>query len=308
MIVLVRMAVMLTWLVIASPSASLADYVEQRVAFSITFAGVHTNLAVMSATVMPGETLHIETSGSMTASSGDAQTSATGWDWRAPSEPGHTELKFEQDGEFIVLNVFVLTPFDNGRQESLNGFRIGSYVAELHRGLEAYAAPRGFIEVTSDNHNIHVSPHFTLGQFLCKQQPGFEPAYLLLRPKLLLNLELLLQAVNDAGFDNDSLHIMSGYRTPWYNRSIGNRTSVSRHLYGDSADIFIDADSSGWMDDLTGDGKVTRTDAEWLADVVSKLDGADIDEWTTGGLSIYGPTSSRGPFIHMDTRGYKARW
>ena len=47
---------------------------------------------------------------------------------------------------------------------------------------------------------------------------------------------------------------MSGYRTPFYNRSIGNQTRFSRHVYGDAADIYADDDGDGKMDDLDGDG------------------------------------------------------
>ena len=27
-----------------------------------------------------------------------------------------------------------------------------------------------------------------------------------------------------------------------------------------------------------------------------------------GGLGVYGPASHRGPFVHIDLRGYRARW
>ena len=50
------------------------------------------------------------------------------------------------------------------------------------------------------------------------------------------------------------VNVMSAFRTARTYRSIGNRTIYRRHLYGDAADIFVDADGDGPMDDLNGDG------------------------------------------------------
>jgi uncharacterized protein YcbK (DUF882 family) len=131
---------------------------------------------------------------------------------------------------------------------------------------------------------------------------------LLLREELLLKLEALLQAVNKRGVAVNTLHVMSGFRTPHYNRAIGNQTDYSRHLYGGAADVFVDADGDGTMDDVTGDGTTTRADARWLANLVESLqDGADMPP-VIGGLGVYGPAPHRGPFVHVDARGYRARW
>ena len=55
------------------------------------------------------------------------------------------------------------------RGEYLNGYRIGSYPAQALRGLAIYRPPVGFVEVTRENENTFVSPHFQLKQFLCKR-------------------------------------------------------------------------------------------------------------------------------------------
>ena len=52
-------------------------------------------------------------------------------------------------------------------------------------------------------------------------------------------MELILQRLNAKGYRCDSFHVMSGYRTPYYNKAIGN-VKYSRHIYGGAADIFID--------------------------------------------------------------------
>jgi hypothetical protein len=101
--------------------------------------------------------------------------------------------------------------------------------------------------------DVLVSPHFVLGDFLCKQ-PG-EPRYVALSVPLLGKLEAIAEALESRGVAPGSLRVMSGYRTPAYNAAIGNKTVYSRHLWGDAADIYVDADGDGGMDDLNGDGR-----------------------------------------------------
>ena len=174
-------------------------------------------------------------------------------------------------------------------------------------GNPKYDEPAGFVRVTPETQDVKVSPHFTLGQFLAKQASGW-PKYLLLEPALLLKLERVLWAVNEAGVPARSLTVMSGFRTPAYNAAIGNTTVYSRHLYGDAADVFVDEDGDGVMDDLTGDGQVTEADAEWLAGVVEGLADRPWFRPLVGGLGVYGPAPHRGPFVHVDTRGEPVRW
>ena len=200
----------------------------------------------------------------------------------------------------------MLVPFDHG-QQALNGYRIGRYEPVPLRGDPAYRRPAGFVEVTPETRDVPVAPHFTLGQFLCKQESDY-PKYLLVRERLLLKLEMILAAVNDLGIEAQTLHVMSAFRTPHYNKAIGNTTTYSRHLYGGAADIFVDTDDDGVMDDLDGDGAITKADAQVMAQIV---EGETDEVWYQpfiGGLGIYAPAPHRGPFIHVDVRGQRARW
>jgi hypothetical protein len=207
----------------------------------------------------------------------------------------------------MLLNAFVMVPATAVSDGVLNGYRIGEYPAKPLRGQSAYLPPRGFVEVTPENLDTPVSPHFTLGQFLCKQESDF-PKYLVLAEKLLLKLEIVLETVNEAGHRADTLHVMSGYRTPHYNEAIGN-VKFSRHLWGDAADIFLDASPrDGMMDDLDGDGTTAFSDASVLYRLVDELYGRKGFGAYFGGLGQYRATSSHGPFVHVDTRGYRARW
>jgi uncharacterized protein YcbK (DUF882 family) len=152
-----------------------------------------------------------------------------------------------------------------------------------------------------------VAPHFTLGQFVSQQTRGF-PSYLVLRERLLLKLEMLLEEVRSAGLPVSTFRILSGYRTPFYNRSIGNETRYSRHVYGDAADIYVDEDRDGKMDDLDGDGLVTLDDARTLASVLESLSQRSWYQPFEGGLGLYKANAAHGPFVHVDVRGHPARW
>jgi hypothetical protein len=233
--------------------------------------------------------------------------SGSAWRFTAPAQPGlyPVTITAPSTADSVRIQVFVLRTWDHeGRR--LNGYHIGYYEMNPRRGLEVYEPPDGFIKVTAENKNAPLSPNFRLEQFLCKQTDE-TPQYALVRTRLLQQLERILAAVNARGHPVPTLHVMSGYRTPQYNRAIGNTTEYSRHLYGDAADLFVDADDNRWMDDLNGDGRATKTDAQVLARIVRSV-GTPGDDRFNGGLSVYGPTNQHGPFVHIDLRGHRVRW
>lgn len=230
---------------------------------------------------------------------------ATVWQGLAPDAPGVYPVVVADaaSGESLTLNVIVMVPVSTVAAGRIEAYRIGAYPAPL-RDLPAYVAPRGFVRVTPDLRAVALSPHFTLGQFLAKQTSGF-PKFVVLRTSLILKLERLLERVNQSGRRVDGLHVMSGFRTPFYNRSLGN-TPNSRHVYGDAADVFVDVDGNGVMDDLNRNGRSDRGDAEWLARLVDQIESEP--GMTPGGVSPYPANRVHGPFVHMDARGTRARW
>lgn len=238
-----------------------------------------------------------------------APVDASTWTWTAPEEPGlyRIDVTVPEAEEGIRLNAFVKVPFDPSQRE-LNGYQIGQYMLEPYKGNPVYDPPQGMVELRPELLQARVSPHFTLGQFVAKQESDY-PKYLLLREQLLLKLEMLLRRVREAGAPAQTLHVMSAYRTPAYNRSIGNETSYSRHLYGGAADIFVDIDGDQVMDDLNGDGEISRADASVIAGIIEE---ARESPWYTpliGGMGLYGSAlPRRGPFVHVDVRGEPVRW
>jgi hypothetical protein len=282
----------------------------------VRFAAETTPYRVAAHFVMPGERIDVaavDAPRDLVADVGARGTLPTAdgatWTWSAPYEPGLYPLTLSDGSgsERFRLNVFVLVPASEARGELLKGYRLGAYPATPLRGLDAYRAPEGLVEVTEENLDAEISPHFRLGQFLCKQDGGW-PKYVVLRPRLPLMLERVLEAVNAAGHRADSLHVMSGYRTPFYNQAIGN-VPHSRHVFGGAADVFVDAHpEDGRMDDLNGDGVSDLGDARYLYEMIDRMfDGADADPML-GGLGLYDSTPAHGPFVHVDVRGVRARW
>jgi hypothetical protein len=256
---------------------------------------------VTTLTVLPGQSVTFEAPASMARAragrlAGDGKG---GWTWTAPTTPGLYPIQViaADARDSITINAFVLVPFNPAKGEHVNGYRIGRYPRN---------PPRGFIEVTRANRDAFVSPHFRLGQFLCKQAGGY-PKYVVLDDRLLNKLEYLLERVNAAGYNVSTFHIMSGYRTPAYNRALGN-VPYSRHTWGAAADIFVDEDRDGVMDDLNGDGRHDVGDADVLYRLFDAASNDPEHQTLIGGMGKYRPTAAHGAFVHVDVRDRKARW
>jgi hypothetical protein len=172
-----------------------------------------------------------------------------------------------------------------------------------------YQPPSGFIEVTQANADTRISEHFTLRDFLTHDQPNVWPKYVVIEMRNVDKLELVLSDLAAHGVNVDGVHVMSGFRTPQYNKGGGDpsgRAGLSRHMYGDAADIFIDNDGDGRMDDLNHDGRVDINDARVILQAVDRVEAAHPE--LVGGAGVYPAESGHGPFIHIDSRGYHARW
>lgn len=307
-----KIVLFITTLLIVAPSFAAPNNVFNPgfSSFKVTVQGVDNYYEVLALSAMPKETLHIksstDTSISVVAGSLKKKTNNR-WEWTAPTKSGlYPVVITPSTGKGMTLNVFVLRPASDIKKGKLDGYHIGPYPSKPFKNLATYHAPRGYLEVTRANKHTLVSPHFTLEQFLCKLPAVNGKKFIVLTTTLILKLERILQAVNNDGFSAESLYIMSGYRTPFYNRSIGSKRH-SRHIYGDAVDIYIDVSpEDGVIDDLNKDGKINRKDAAVLYDLIERL--SQHESWGMGGLGEYKATSTHGPFVHVDSRGYRARW
>ncbi|MGQ0640189.1 MAG: hypothetical protein ACT4P6_05360 [Gemmatimonadaceae bacterium] len=208
-------------------------------------------------------------------------------------------------GEFSLL---VMRPFGAKRGESLNGYRLGRWPAERWLMARNYFNPDGFVEVTQANAKLRLSQHFVLGDFLTHDQASKWPKYVVLEEKLVDKLELVMQSLNARGVKATGAVVLSGFRAPYYNdRGVGEGMArASRHQYGDAADVIIDSNGDGRMDDLSGDGRIDIRDAEVINRAVDEVEKRF--PMLTGGLGRYQAMGPRGPFAHIDVRGTSARW
>jgi hypothetical protein len=287
-----------------------AHFIPQKACFAVKFKNEISPYSVIGVFVTPEEILPLEVPENKRQDSYFLQALAgkvlaTGinrWHWQAPKEPGLYPVIITRHPcmDFITLNVFVMVPSDRLKGQCLNGYRIGAYPACSLERSSIYSPPKGFVEVTKKNEEALLSPHFKLKQFLCKQEGGY-PKYVVLSERLILKLELLLEMTNQEGYRCETFDIMSGYRTPYYNRCIGN-VRYSCHLWGYAADI------DGMKDDLNREFKIDYRDAARLTKLVEKLHNETAYRPFLGGLARYKGTSAHGPFVHVDVRGFQAGW
>lgn len=202
-----------------------------------------------------------------------------------------------------------LLPFEAKRGEFIGSYHLGYWPAELHAvHSDAYDNPAGFVEVTAANVGVQVSDHLTLGDFVTHDGAPF-PKYIVLREALLDKIELVLQDLAMDGVATGSVKILSGFRTPTYNFALGDasgRARESRHQYGDAADLIVDTDTPGRMDDLNHDGRVDAADVRVIEAAVDRVERAHPE--LAGGLGLYREMGPSGPFAHIDVRGTRARW
>lgn len=247
--------------------------------------------------MLPGETLTLGLDAGENAS---INGEVIGTEFTPQDTGNHTLVVQGVDGSRVAtVSIFVMTPSSAIDERGYIGkFRMGFYPKDT---------PRGFIQLQEGEGDMSVSPGFNVGQFLCKQQPGEWPKYLLVSGDNLIRLETLLADLREEGLTNaKTFFVMSGYRSPFYNTAIGS-AKFSRHMYGDAADVYLDtAPRDGNMDDINKDGRITKADANFLYDHSKNLfEEADVE---AGGLGSYKANAVHGPFVHIDARGRPARW
>ncbi|HEY0929370.1 MAG TPA: hypothetical protein VGE27_05580 [Gemmatimonas sp.] len=208
------------------------------------------------------------------------------------------------------FHFITMRPFADKVRGRIGAYRIGFFPAE-RRGVRSasYSNPEGFLEVTANNQDTHISEHFRLRDFLTHDQATVWPKYLVLQETLVDKLELVLAELRSMGIPAQKMRVMSGFRTPQYNEQgvgAGGRVQDSRHQYGDAADVYVMNSARDWMSDLNGDGRVDIRDARVLAKAAERVEQAHPE--LAGGIGVYTATSAHGPFVHIDVRGQRARW
>jgi len=220
-----------------------------------------------------------------------------------PSKPGFYRLALvrgERQRVVEGLTVAVLVPFKEKEGAMLNGYRIGTYLAERLAGGQE--PPEGFLEINQNDIDLPITKHLKVGDFLNHDTQETWPRYAAVSPRLLDKIELVIAELArwHGGTTDDvqlALDVHSGFRAPDHNRRIARAARDSQHQYGDAADVAIDAN---------GDGKYTSMDSRMvgLAVEIVELRHPDL----VGGLGIYTSGHTRTTYVHIDARGKRARW
>ncbi|RCW57442.1 peptidase M15A [Halanaerobium sp. ST460_2HS_T2] len=286
--------------------------------FSVKYEGLKIPFKTFSIFVLPGEEIKFEIAEENRDKTYQIELgekvfeSKNSFTWNAYQEVGHYRTLIKEKNSAdpdarIKINIFVICPRNNKNGQYLEDFRIGYYPDIPADKKEYYTKPKGFLKIEESMLGINLTPHFKLDQFLTNQTRQF-PQFIAIQESLLLKLEFFLEDINNAGYKADTFGIVSIYRTPYFNKKLGNNTDFSRHIFGDAADIFIDRNGNEWMDDLNGDGQSTIADSNILYDLAVEFDQKEKFAQLQGGVSSYKGNGVRGPFIHIDTRGFHVNW
>lgn len=296
--------------------SSVFKFDPGKATFTVKYKEENSAFRINAVFLLPGESItlqikdQVKDSFSLVLNEGlSEKTGPRSWAYTAPDSIGLYAVVIYRamPEDSMLFNVFVMVPAAKVLDGYLSGYHIGTYPSAPIKDLEFYHTPLGFIKADPKTMLAMVSPHFQLGQFICKQPSG-PTSYLVLKERLILKLEVILGQVNARGYPCPTFHILSGFRTPFYNHHIGN-VSFSAHQFGGAADIFIDANpEDGEMDDLNKDGKVDDKDSEILFDWVNRMTLSELFLPYLGGLGKYIRNKSHGPFVHVDVRGVRALW
>ena len=221
--------------------------------------------------------------------------------FEAPHEPGFYRLALMNGAERILVDgpaLSVMVPFSAKLGTTLNGYRIGTYVAE-RLGSRAEQAPPGFVEIAEVHADLPLTKHLRMSDFLSHDEQERWPRYAALDVRLLDKIELVVAEMGRlSGRGNDApvaLDVHSGFRTPFHNRRVNRAARDSRHQYGDAADIAIDSN---------GDGRISFADTRLVARAVEAVEQAHPD--LVGGMGLYNRGGAS--YVHIDARGRRARW
>lgn len=220
----------------------------------------------------------------------------------APLTPGFYELAVTRAGvvqRITAPRLAVLVPFELKLGSTLNGYQIGRYPAEWERDQGA-ERPAGFAEVREADLDLQLTRHIKVRDFVSHDRQTIWPRYVAVDPRVLDKIELVMRELSrrrgEERMDFD-VEVHSGFRTPIHNAGVEGSARDSRHLYGDAADVAIDAD---------GDGKLTIFDAYRVEQAVDWVERLHPE--LAGGLGVYSSRRFSTPYCHIDARGERKRW
>ena len=242
----------------------------------------------------------------------------------APENPGSYYMSFvlEAGGVSRDFDMCVFVPYratgrraDRGVDLFVDGKNIGNYRDVVHSGNakvkenpDSYRPPVWWFRMTPDNETFEVIPGVAVGDLVAPaEDTGVRHTDLVpVNYTMWKAIEILRHAIEAKGIPGSALKVISGFRTPAYNRRIGSN-AFGRHIFGDSFDFYIDLDGDTKSDDLNGDGKVDRRDAYRIVAIIENLQADGL--LPMGGIGIYHTVGGdHGLTMHLDMRGHRATW
>lgn len=186
---------------------------------------------------------------------------------------------------------------------------------------DVFSPPQYWYPVNEETQDLKISRSYTLGEFDLNRTYRLDwpfPGYIALDRNIVLKLESLADALRKGNIPVKKFELIYGYRSPYYNLSSiekdGDATLKSPwslHMYGKAADIIVDEDEDGRIDDLDGDGEITIADPKVIRRFVRKLDHAyrDAGNPLLGGNFCYvrhdfTEREPQTPYIHIDVRNH----
>lgn len=177
---------------------------------------------------------------------------------------------------------------------SINGYPMGKYSSE-----SPYPMPQLFIEANKKNIYYQISEHFRLFEFVQRKPIEADFKYLFIDPRVITKLEMVIDELEEKGYNPGGILIASAFRSPWYNAEETDGETYSTHTYGMAIDFLVG--------DVDMDGDEDLQDARIVYTIIDGIDQSD--PRLLGGAGVYAPpTEEDVPFVRTDVRGYYKRW
>jgi hypothetical protein len=259
---------------------------------------------------------------------------------RTYHDPGRRLFKREQT-HTATLRGRIVAPISADHMDArgrIEGFQIGEYPDPYDQQLleslggaydwvrehaDRYDPPQWFYPVTGASRDWAISKHVRLGDFIL-DAPHLSlgmPQCAAIDPLLLAKLEELAEEMHDAGHAFDHWSFIYGFRSPNYNlgrieqdQEDSLKSPFSQHMLGRAADIIVDTDGDGILDDLDGDGEITVRDAAVIMHHVNVIDRRHraTGNPRMGGAGLYAEHDyferaaaiGQSPYVHVDVRGF----
>ncbi len=242
----------------------------------------------------------------------------------APDAPGsyYISLALDAGGLRRETEICVLVPYKASGKKAGRGIdlhvdnhNVGNYRLPANSGNvkvrenpDSYQPPVWWLRITPMNRNFELVPGFAAGDLVIPSEDTGLP-HSDLAPvcyPMWKAVHTLRTALAARGIPAHSLRIISCFRAPPYNRSVGSN-AYGRHIYGDAFDFYITPDGGEKAADLNRDGKLDRLDAFIVVGIIEDLQ--DDGKIPMGGIGIYHTVAGDHEVtMHLDMRGHRATW